>query len=199
MVDLGCSSVKGSRSSYGVDRMGLMDLLLGNKMLAILSQFTELNQLHFNLWENDGEYDAGWWMAEMARRLPDGCHAAVSVKVHLHTDDWHRHLWRSLEEIDAAWDAEIAAEVEEAARQAEKEAAQRKAAAVCMLGSLREHPAFPPVDVDAILAENVYDSAPSTPIAATMEPGPLPLRRRSSTGNVQLQDEYWERRHVLGL
>ena len=70
-----------STSSYGVDRTGLLDLLLGDEMLAILSRFPELRQLHFGLYENDGEHDAGWWTAEMVRRLPDSCHAAVSVKL----------------------------------------------------------------------------------------------------------------------
>ena len=70
-----------SNGYYGVDRTGFADLLLGDEMLAILSRFTELRQLHFTLWENYEEYDAGWWTAEMVRRLPDSCHAAVSVKV----------------------------------------------------------------------------------------------------------------------
>ena len=54
-------------------------------MLASLSRFTELRQLHFTLWEDDKDYyDAQWWTAEMVRRLPDSCHAAVSVEVLLH-------------------------------------------------------------------------------------------------------------------
>ena len=72
-----------SRHSYWVDRTGLLDLLLGDEMLAILSRFTELRQLYFTLWGDDREHDAGWWTAEMAHRLPDSCHAAVSVEVHL--------------------------------------------------------------------------------------------------------------------
>ena len=71
------------RDSYGVNRTGLLDLLLGDEMLAILSRFPELRQLHFTLDENDWEHDAQWWTAEMVRRLPDSCHAAVSVKVRL--------------------------------------------------------------------------------------------------------------------
>ncbi|KAI0710623.1 hypothetical protein C8Q76DRAFT_738137, partial [Earliella scabrosa] len=51
--------------SYGVDRTGLADLLLGDEMRAILSRFPELRQLHFTLEENDEEYDAQWWTAEM--------------------------------------------------------------------------------------------------------------------------------------
>ena len=63
--------------------MGFVELLLGDEMQAILSRFTELRELHFVLRENDGEYDAQWWTAEMVRRLPDSCHAAVSVQVRL--------------------------------------------------------------------------------------------------------------------
>ena len=74
-----------SRDSYWVDRTGLLDLLLGDEMLAILSRFTELRQLYFTLWESDREHDAGWWTAEMVRRLPDSCHAAVSVKMRVWT------------------------------------------------------------------------------------------------------------------
>ena len=73
-------------SSYEVDRTSLLDLPLGDEMLAILSRFPELRQLHFALTENDGEHDAQWWTAEMVRRLPDSCHAAVSVKVILLED-----------------------------------------------------------------------------------------------------------------
>ena len=70
-----------SSSSYGVDRTGLVDLLLGDEMLAILSRFPELHQLHFSLRDNDGEYNSGWWTAEMVRRFPDSGHAAVSVEM----------------------------------------------------------------------------------------------------------------------
>lgn len=69
--------------SYGVDRTGLVDYLLGEEMRAILSRFTALCQLDFRLWEHEGEHDAGWWKAEIARRLPGSCHAAVSVKLDL--------------------------------------------------------------------------------------------------------------------
>ena len=72
-------------SSRGVYRAGLADLLFADEMLAILSRFPELRQLHFTLPDNDGEYDAGWWTAEMVRRLPDSCHAALSVKVRFWT------------------------------------------------------------------------------------------------------------------
>ena len=82
--------------------------------------------------------------------------------------DMYRHLWHTQEEIEAA-----------------KEAARRKAA-VRMVGSLKEHPALPPVDVDAVLAANVYDSAPSTPIPS-MQPEPRPLRRQWSRGSLWLQ------------
>ena len=67
--------------SYGVDRAGLLDLLLGGRVQNILSRFPTLRQLHFTLEDNDGEYDSRWWTAEMVRRLPDTCHAAVSVNV----------------------------------------------------------------------------------------------------------------------
>ena len=63
--------------------MGFVECLLGDEMLAILSRFPGLRQLHFTLDENDGEYDARWWTVKMARRLPDSCHAAVSVEVRL--------------------------------------------------------------------------------------------------------------------
>ena len=102
----------------------------------------------------------------------------------------------------AAKRAEEVAAAEEAAirlAQAERKDAQlRKAAAVRLVGSLGEHSALPQVDVDAVLAANVYDSSPPTPLEA-MQPAPQPLRRRWSSGYVRLQGEYWERRHVLGL
>ena len=67
---------------YWVDRAGLLDLLLGEEMLDILSRFTMLRQLHLFLWENDAEYDGRWWTAEIVRRLPDSCHnVQVSVRV----------------------------------------------------------------------------------------------------------------------
>ena len=71
----------GVRWSYGVDRTGLADLLLGDEMRAILSRFPELRQLYFTLEETDGKHDAGWWTAEMVRRLPHSCQSAVSVQV----------------------------------------------------------------------------------------------------------------------
>ena len=71
--------------SYGVDRAGLLDHLRAG-MRAILSRFTTLRRLHFVLRDNDGEYDTVWWTAEMVRRLPDSCHAAVSVEARLWTD-----------------------------------------------------------------------------------------------------------------
>ncbi|KAI0710620.1 hypothetical protein C8Q76DRAFT_798167 [Earliella scabrosa] len=85
--------------SHGVDRAGLVDLLVGGEMQGILGQFPELRQLHFTLVDNDSKYDAGWWSSEMIRRLPDSCRAAVSVDVIL----WPReqHLWRTQEEIEA--------------------------------------------------------------------------------------------------
>ena len=67
--------------SHGVDRAGLVDLLVGGEMQGILGQFPELRQLHFTLVDNDSKYDAGWWSSEMIRRLPDSCRAAVSVDV----------------------------------------------------------------------------------------------------------------------
>ena len=79
-------SPTGITRSYGVDRAGLVDLLLGGEILANLSRFTQLRQLHFTLLDNDAEHDSGWWTAEMVRRLPNSCHATVSVEVCLLTD-----------------------------------------------------------------------------------------------------------------
>ena len=104
------------------------------------------------------------------------------------------HLWHTREEMEAAEQAEKAAE------QAKTEATRRKATAVRMLGSLREHPALPPVNVNAVLANNVYYSAPSTPTAATMQPvTQRALPRRRSTGSAWLHGKYRARRHFLGL
>ncbi|KAI0710616.1 hypothetical protein C8Q76DRAFT_798165 [Earliella scabrosa] len=88
--------------SYGVDRTGLVDYLLGEEMRAILSRFPALCQLDFGLWEHDGEHDAGWWTAEIARRLPDSCHAAVSVKLDLRPQGYYEHLWHARKKIEAA-------------------------------------------------------------------------------------------------
>ena len=150
-------------NSYGVDRPGLLDLLLEDEMLAILSRFPELHHLHFALEDNDREHDAVWWMAEIVRRLPDSYHSALSVRILLmmygvscgpvqsgsmgtiaHASlDGYQHLWHTPEEIEAAEQAEKAAKkaAEEAAKQAAELALQRAlyedelllADVVCML------------------------------------------------------------------
>ena len=65
--------------NYSVDRMGLLDLLLGEEMVATLSKFSCLRQLNVTLVDNDEEFDDRWWSEEMASRLPG--HIAVEVDV----------------------------------------------------------------------------------------------------------------------
>ncbi|KAI0704580.1 hypothetical protein C8Q76DRAFT_178147 [Earliella scabrosa] len=102
-------SLKEGTQSYGADRTGLLDLLLGDdsEILTILGQFSALRHFCFTLYENDPEYDDEWWTSEMVRRLPDSCKAAVSVKVR----PWmhEQHLWHTQEEIKAAFTAYEAA------------------------------------------------------------------------------------------
>ncbi|KAI0710621.1 hypothetical protein C8Q76DRAFT_694678 [Earliella scabrosa] len=94
-------SPTGITRSYGVDRAGLVDLLLGGEILANLSRLTQLRQLHFTLLDNDAEHDSGWWTAEMVRRLPNSCHATVSVEVCLLTDVWDQWLWNTSDKRNA--------------------------------------------------------------------------------------------------
>ncbi|KAI0683529.1 hypothetical protein C8Q76DRAFT_699197 [Earliella scabrosa] len=94
--------------SYGVDRAGLLDLLLGGRVQNILSRFPTLRQLHFTFEDNDGEYDSRWWTAEMVRRLPDTCHATVSVNVILRLTGPWSHMWLTPEQVGVAQDAAAA-------------------------------------------------------------------------------------------
>lgn len=64
---------------YYVERSGLLDLLAGDHMRAVLDGFSSLTQLDITFHENDARYDEMWWKQEMARRLPSRLHAALSV------------------------------------------------------------------------------------------------------------------------
>ena len=67
--------------SYGVDRTGIVDLLLGDEMLASLARFPELHQLRLTLDDNDAASDGRWWTGAMARRLPERWRTSVAVEV----------------------------------------------------------------------------------------------------------------------
>ncbi|KAI0800291.1 hypothetical protein C8Q74DRAFT_1364055 [Fomes fomentarius] len=81
----------GGQNSYLVDRSGLLDILLGADMLAVLDRYSLLTELHFFLIDSDARYDEAWWEEEMVCRLPSRLHAAVSVTIyqqHLGFDLW---------------------------------------------------------------------------------------------------------------
>ncbi|KAI0704576.1 hypothetical protein C8Q76DRAFT_801494 [Earliella scabrosa] len=86
--------------SFGVDRAGLVDLLLGVEMLNSLSRFPKLHHVYLTLDDNDPAYDGLWWMGAMARELPERWHASVAVEVRVVS--FFVHLWHTREEIEAA-------------------------------------------------------------------------------------------------
>ena len=71
----------GMEPSYMLHRQYLIDDLLGNETVAILSGFPSLRLLYIDLFDYEHEeFDSQWWTAEMGRRLPLNLRAAVSVR-----------------------------------------------------------------------------------------------------------------------
>ncbi|KAI0702730.1 hypothetical protein C8Q76DRAFT_802322 [Earliella scabrosa] len=69
----------GMEPSYMLHRQYLIDDLLGNETVAILSGFPSLRLLYIDLFDYEHEeFDSQWWTAEMGRRLPLNLRAAVS-------------------------------------------------------------------------------------------------------------------------
>ncbi|KAI0800296.1 hypothetical protein C8Q74DRAFT_403438 [Fomes fomentarius] len=138
-----------------VSRSGLLDLLFGAHMLAVLDRFPSLIQLHFGLIDNDEIYDGDWWEEEMVRRLPSRLHAAVSVNI---WDDGGRDVWLPEEDETTDENAEDETTDEEAKVETAEEEAQGIVTNGFAVSSSTAHSQLDPVAIHGGVRTKILDA-----------------------------------------